>query len=99
MTDWIVLCVRRDQAGRVTHLGVDVPRGTQHVPVEEAVVAIEEGRHRFFVEADGDLLLLRAGAETGSHTVLSSSRDQAGHGPLDALPDCGTAARFMPPPS
>jgi hypothetical protein len=96
MTDWTVVCVRRIPAGRVTHLGVDVPRGTAHVPVEGAVVAIEEGR-RFFVEAARDLLLLRTGVDAGSRAVLSSSRDQAGQGPLDTPSDRGTAVRFTLP--
>ncbi len=90
MSDWIVQCVRTSLDGAVTHIGVDVPRGTQHVPVDEAIAAIGAGLHRFYVEQDGDRLMLRPMA--GNR--LGTSRDGTGPSLLADLADCGTGARF-----
>lgn len=92
MSDWTVLCTRRASGGAITHLGVDVPRGTQHVPVAEAQAAMRAGRHRFFVPRDGDLLLLRD--DPTSPIGLGTSADGPAGALLETLPDCGTAARF-----
>jgi hypothetical protein len=88
MTDWTVICAKFDEAGEVSHLGVDVPRGTQHVPIAEAVTAIVEGRHRFYIEDKGDLLLLRVSGDR-----LTTSRED-GLALLVGLPDCGDGVRY-----
>lgn len=92
MTDWAVICTLRDAQGIVSHIGVDVPRGTQHVPVAEALTAMTAGRHRFFIADDGDRLLLREVPEM--KPGLATRWDQEGRPLLDQLPDCGLGIRY-----
>jgi hypothetical protein len=91
MSDWTVICTRRlgPDANAPSHIGVNVPRGTQHVPIVEAIAAIDKGEHRFFVDQDGDRFLLRVDGDrlTTRHSVTPTAL-------IEALPDCGDRAHF-----
>lgn len=94
MSDWTILCARRLRPNLrdITHVGVTVPRGTQHVPVAEAIASIKAGEHRFYIDNDGDLLLVRVEGNVLVTRFGATLTDL-----IDALPDCGEGPQFLPP--